>query len=129
MICPNCGQPLPDTAKMCFSFRSKLQWEMQENNSHIESEKVVSTTKRMKKLYILLAVAVIAMIGLFYTYKVIKGDWRLPFQKKQIVYINQKIFDYSYSVSDEWEGDGKLDEKNMTVYTFKYGKYIVDRFA
>ena len=24
MICPNCGQPLPDTAKMCYSCKTKL---------------------------------------------------------------------------------------------------------
>ena len=129
MICPNCGQPLPDTAKICFCCKSIIQVENQINSLDAEAENAISKPKGIKKLYVLLTVAVIAMIGLFYTYKVIKGDWRLPFQKKQIVYINQKIFDYSYSVSDEWEGDGKLDEKNMTVYTFKYGKYIVDRFA
>ena len=129
MICPNCGQPLPDTAKMCFSCRSKLQWAVQNNNAPVKSENVNSKTKGIKKLYILLAVAVIAMIGLFYAYKVVKGDWRLPFQKKQIVYINQKIFDYSYSVSDEWEGDGKLDEEDTTVYAFKNGKYIVQRLT
>lgn len=25
MICPNCGQPLPDTAKMCYSCKTKFQ--------------------------------------------------------------------------------------------------------
>lgn len=25
MICPNCGQPLPDTAKMCYSCKTKFE--------------------------------------------------------------------------------------------------------
>lgn len=25
MVCPNCGQPLPDTAKMCYSCRTKFE--------------------------------------------------------------------------------------------------------
>ena len=25
MVCPNCGQPLPDTAKMCYSCKTKFE--------------------------------------------------------------------------------------------------------
>lgn len=126
MICPNCGAQLPDTAKMCFSCRSTIQ-----NAQESERIEALNGEKRsgkgMKKLYVLLVSAVLLMAGLFYTYMVINGNWRLPFQKKDITYTDYKIFDFCYAVPDEWEGDGRLNADERTYFRFKYGQYMISR--
>ena len=126
MICPNCGAQLPDTAKMCFCCKTTIQAVQQAENKEIEKKEKLSG-KGTKKLYVLLVAAIIAMAGLFYAYMVINGKWRLPFQKKTITYVNYTIFDYSYAVSDEWEGDGRLDADDRTYFRFKHGQYMISR--
>ena len=41
MICPNCGQPLPDTAKICFCCKSIIQVENQINSLDAEAENAI----------------------------------------------------------------------------------------
>ena len=128
MICPNCGAQLPDTAKMCFCCKTTFQIEQKAESKKL-SKKENNLDKSNKKLYIVLVAAIIAMVGLSITYKVEKGEWRLPFQKQQINYVDYDIFDYRYSVSDEWKGDGRLNTNGATFFYFKNGQYMISRSA
>ena len=57
MICPNCGQPLPDTAKMCYSCKTKFE---QQKAAANEQRQQLSFGKK-----ILCILGLIASIALF----------------------------------------------------------------
>ena len=61
MICPNCGQPLPDTAKMCFSCRTKFDGsgslpDVAQNNNSYNSDIVLYILNALNLAFLLMVI-------------------------------------------------------------------------
>lgn len=117
MICPDCGAPLPDTAKMCYCCKHTFETDVQTNTAEVSNDNN-RLIKENKKLYILLTVAIVLIVGAFGLYKMMN---------RKITYVSHEVFDYTYSVPDDWQGDGRLNIDETAYYYFDHGTFMVTR--
>jgi hypothetical protein len=112
---------------------------MEQAHKEIKEKADASNKKKIKALYIILAIVLVAIIGLTITLVVIKSKENKTAsvskektseantQAKPRKYKEYKIFDFSYSVPDDWEGDGKLDTNDTTQFSLDNGMYMIQR--